>query len=189
MKRLVIFLSLMMLCSGVFAQSVSSGFVSESSAVKFEETKGSIIKKERFTTKNFSDLIYSVSISSAMITNLRTGEKVPYVIVGTIVDKVSYQSVIDFDELPACIEALDYIINSEVSNKPSNSVDVFFKTRDALEIGAIYNDIAIAGKKWQTAITHRKYVSNPTAIVSVKNLQEIMDELESAKALLEEKMQ
>ena len=188
MKKLFIVSLFAMFCVAAMAQNIQSNFVTESAAGKFEETKGAILKKEKFGTKSFSGFVSTISISPAMITNLRTGEKEPYVIVVSTIDKSRYQSVIDYDELPACIEALDYIINSEVNNKPENYVDVFIKTRDALEIGALY-DMTLTGTKWQTAITHRKYVSNPTATVSVKNLQEILEELKSAKALLEEKMQ
>ena len=187
MKRIAITTLFIVFCSSVLAQNIQSNFVTESAAGKFEETKGAILKKEKFEGKSFQGFTSTISITPAMITNLRNGEKEAYVIVGSTIDKASYSSFIDYDELPACIEALDYIINSEVNNKPDNYVDVFIKTRDALEIGAVYG-LTLTGTKWQTAIAHRKYVSNATATVSVKNLQEIMEALKAAKVLLEEKL-
>ena len=187
MKKTIIIALSSIFCASAFAQNIQSNFVTESTAGKFEETKGAVLKKEKFEGKSFQGFVSTITITPAMITNLRNGEREVYVIVGSTIDKSSYSSIIDFDELPACIEALDYIINSEVNNKPNNYVDVFIKTRDALEIGAVYG-LSLTGTKWQTAITHRKYVSNPTATVSVKNLQEILDALKSAQSLLQDKL-
>lgn len=188
MKKITLILLFCFIALCANAQDIYDDFVSESNAVKLQETKGSLLKKEIFKTKTFSGLFQGFSISSAMITDLRSGSKEAYVIIRSSADKASYSSIIDYDELPACIEALDYIINSEISSKPANYVDVFIKTRDALEIGALYDEALGTGMRWQTAITHRKYITNPTIVVPVKRLQELLDELVSAKVLLDEKL-
>lgn len=190
MKKITLILLFCFIALCANAQDIYDDFVSESNAVRLQETKGNLLKKEVYKTKTFSGFFQGFSISSAMITDLRSGDKEAYVIIRSSADKASYSSIIDYDELPACIEALDYIINTEISSKPANYVDVFIKTRDALEIGALYDEALGmgTGMRWQTAITHRKYITNPTIVVPVKRLQEIMDELVSAKVLLDEKL-
>ena len=187
MNRFVVCVISFILCITVNAQDlvINPDFVSESHTVLFEETEGLLMKKEHFKMKSGAGFINNVHIIPAMITDIRSGEKASYIILESIKDHC--YSIIDFDEIPACIEALNYIIESETSNKAPTSeyVEIFFKTRDGLIIGASSETYS---KKWRAFTSHTKYVDPPRYEHTIGNLQKIVSILQESQSLLEEKL-
>ena len=194
MKKTLLFSLTLLLCVLSNAQDVSNLFVSESETVKFEESKGLFIKREIFDDKyNVLPRIVK-SFSPAMLTDLRTKEREPYVYVGSLVPdggkNISRTSVIDYDEISSVIEALEYIINDfDLNDKPTYKDEVFIKTRDGLVIG-VQADLNVLNekKKWTAFILHSKYLVSNTKYYKTTSLSEWVTELKDAKTLLDEKM-
>lgn len=191
-KAFIIYLTLI-LSQSLFAQELVQNFQTASNAGKFIETQGSILKVEYY--KDTDDAYtFSGSPSGAalfifpgMITDVRSGEKTPFIKVRSTFDNIKYESFIDFEEIPACIEALEYIINTETINTPTNYSHVFFITKDGLEIGAIGQHYGLQ-RSWKTSIAHTKYVRPPYFENSIKKLPQIVEALKESMALLEEKL-
>lgn len=185
MKRIALVSLFILVSLFASAQELDKSFISESKAVKFEETKGELLKKELYRTTTILGLSCELRISPAMVTDLRSGAKEAYIIISSKTKDDLFVSVIDYEEIPACIEAFDYIINSEINSKPRNYTQVFIRTRDYLEIGAVYDVDAL---RWQTAISYRKYIEPPTFTLTVKRVQDIKEVFESAKIVLEKNL-
>lgn len=194
-KALVIFL-ILILSQSLFSQELVPNFQTASNAGKFIETQGSILKIEYFndeTKYNYNFVISGLLLGAetfifpGMITDVRSGVKTPFVKVTSTYKDARYESFIDFDEIPACIEALEYILKSETTNSPGNYTHIFFKTRDELEIGAINRFFGSDGT-WKTSIAHMKYVKPSYFEISIKKLPKIVEALKESLALLEENM-
>lgn len=183
MKKILITSLSLLLSVFAVAQSVKTEFVSESKAAIFEESKGAIIKKEYFEMPDGKGWMNIGHITPAIITDVRTGNIVAYVRfeIGGV------SSILDYDEIPACLEALNYIISEETSTKPPKSeyIEVIFRSRDGLEIGAFSETYK---KNWKTVIVHTKYVSDPSTTTSIRNLQDIVNTLELAQKFLADKI-
>lgn len=181
MKKLLLFVLALACCQAAFSQNIVPGYETESKAARLEGTKGAFLKVENF--KKMSVGLSEVEIIPSIITDIRTGEKTPYIIVKTKEEgtPVRYPSVIDYDEIPSCIEALEYIAANEITNKPINDVHVFILTRDNLEIGAVWDS-----SKWRTSFTHGKYIGNPRTDISSKSIKKVIEMLKSAKEVLDE---
>lgn len=193
MNKVIVLLLTLFISQSLFSQELQQDYKTASNAGKFIETQGSILKVESYTDYVISSGLISgtVEIIPGMITNIRNGEKTSYIIVNSYYQdsqSVIYTSYIDFDEIPACIEALEYIINTETTSIPSNYTRVFFKTRDQLEIGAKIYVTGYNERSWKTSITHMKYVRKPSFEISIKKLPKIVEALKESMALLEEKL-
>ena len=169
----------------IFAQPISSNFISESKANKLEETKGLFLKVQRFESTYFYGGA-TLRMTPVIITNIRTDEKEGYVEFWFSTDG-GYKSSLDYDEIPACLEALDYITKNELPNKPSTEEHVFFKTRDGIHLGAYYE---MDGKrsKWYTSLRQTKYISNPQTIYEINLLDKIIMELKREEELIRSNM-
>ena len=187
MKKLILITLALLCCHAAFSQDIIPGYVTESKAAMLEETKGLFLKVENFERKVVA--INEVEIIPAIITNIRTGEKTPYVIVKTKEEGTSirYRSIIDYDEITSCIEALEHIMTAEITTTPSNDVHVFIMTRDALEIGARF-EINAGIRKWKTTFTHGKYTTEPRTDILARNIKKLIEQLTSAKEVLDEKL-
>lgn len=187
MKKLMLIVLAMIYCHAAYSQDIIPGYVTESKAAQLEETKGLFLKVEYFKKKVIA--INEVEMIPAMITNIRTGEKTPYVIVKTKEEgtPLRYASIIDYDEIQSCIEALEYIMKEEITSKPANEVHVFIMTRDALEIGATA-ELLGGSRKWKTTFTHGKYTGNPRTDILAKNIKKVIEQLVSAKEVLDENL-
>lgn len=189
MKKPLALLVTLFLSQLLFSQELVRDYKTTSSAGKFIETKGLILKIEHYKNYVITGVNFGLEtiIYPGIITDVRSGEKRAYVKVRSSYKEMLYESVIDFDEIPACIEALEYIIEIETNNKPSNYTDVFFKTKDELEIGA---RTLVFGQEfsWKTSIAHMKYVRTPSFEISIKKLPKVVEALKESMALLEEKM-
>ena len=193
MKKFAIISLFLFFCSNVYAQEIRSTFVSESAAGMINTSRGVVLKKEIFWDKPFSNTLLTsgITISPALITVLSSEEKIPYVIIGSTfssgINTSEYSSYIDLEDLPNCIGALEYIIDSELKTKPSHYVECLYKSRDGLAIGAVYGD-GLFGKRWMTYVKHEKYISDTTTWLSIDRFREILDALKAAMDTLIEKM-
>lgn len=187
MRKLILFLLALVCYKAAFSQDIIPGYVTESKAAQLEGSKGLFLKVEYFKKKVVA--INEVEMIPAMITNIRTGDKTPYVIVKTKEEgsTTRYTSIIDYDEIPSCIEALEYIMTTEITSKPNNEVHVFIMTKDALRIGAT-SEIYAGSRKWKTKFTHGKYIGNPRTDILAKNIKKVIEQLSSAKEVLDENL-
>ena len=188
MKRAILVYLFMVLSTAAFAQELKPEVNSNNATWKLEGAKGKAAKIERFTERRLSNMNSVLFIYASMYTDLRTGSKEPYILVKIYQEGAYYSGVIDYDELPACLETLKHIINNEVTVSPGHYVDVVFTSRDEVAIGAIY-DTSLSNVTWQSTVTLYNYPSRPSLRLPVKRLSEIVRILQSAQELLTEKME
>lgn len=176
-------------------QQIVPGFVSESKAVQFEESRGEVVRKDFYKIRLANDWSPDFKITAVMLTDIRTGEKAPYLLVSSFAGNISYTSVIDYDEIPACIEALEYFLSCETKEKPDHDVMVFIRLRDGLELGTNFGtptglptvSTGFMGR-WHTVITHRKYLIEPSTTFALKRINQLIEGLKKSKQLLDEKL-
>ena len=78
-------------------------------------------------------------------------------------------------------------MKEEITSKPTNEVHVFIMTRDALRIGATA-EISAGSRKWKTTFTHGKYTSSPRTDILAKDIKKVIEQLTSAKEVLDENL-
>ena len=190
MKKIIITLFLCLLAASAFAQDIQIGFTTESAAAKLVGTKGSVIKKEEFKQENFTgSLSGSGNFRPAIITDIRTGAKTPYIAVTSSDNGITQVSYLDYDEFSSCIEALEYIGESELDNKLNykeiSSVEVCYISKDGLQIGVI-NRGGIG--RWQLFILQGKYARPVYIAMSARELKKLVAYLKDTKVFLEERL-
>ena len=190
-KTLFVFLFVMM-CICASAQDIASDFKTESKAALLEGNKGLLIRRDCFETKQIMGIASTIQITPTILTDLSTGQKEAYINLSSMGltskgtnNKSSY---IDLDELSAILDAMDYMLSTVISEKPSHHVDVTITTRDGLIIAVTYDTTQVRGDKWGGSLHHTKYLSGEITPVSTKVLQNLKGELEASKAFLEKEL-
>ena len=122
----------------------------------------------------------------SIITDLKSGQKIAYISINIYINSVGYHGIIEYEEIPAIVEAIESIISSEINTTPSSYTTVFYQTKNGIEIGAFYNAFSDKKKNWSMYITNNRYVSKPQAVNTIESLNKFLDDLKSAQTLLEE---
>lgn len=109
-----------------------------SKSVAFMSKNGSLIQKEfhdvaKVKTMEFQVLILTNIVSSAKIGCLRA--EASY-------GSDSYIGTLDYDELDACIQSIDYIKDKLLPTEPTVYTEVEYRTSDGVSLGAYFS------KKW-----------------------------------------
>lgn len=183
MRKLSIIVISLLLCVLANAQNSDNLFVSESKTYQFIETRGKFVQKEEFDKP-------LLTMIPAIITDLRTGEKQPYVVVRSG-GSVLRRSVLDYEEIPAVIEALEYIKDCpQIKEVPDSDVEIYIKTRDGISLGVFigYKGLLTSKKVWKPFIQQSRYLTDNIAVFQMSNLTDLIQELKDAKTLLDSKI-
>lgn len=190
MRRLLTLLAFISAPFLLHAQELSPDYKPQSRVYEFENSKCVILKRETFGMKKVSGSNEYFTLTPAVLTDVRMGESVKYLILGM---EFGYTSVLDYDEIPSVIEALEYISETEKKDIPRNDVHIRMRTADALVFSADY-DSALAKnydygveRAWRVSVVQGRYGSRPAVSFNISQVKRIIEALTVEMEFLSEK--
>lgn len=184
MKKLVL-LAAFALSSfiGTYAQEESTKeYESKSKAVAFMDKDGTLIKKEVYELEG--ENIRGLSFENIVLTDVITQEKTAAMRITTFNYTQAFRNTeefigtLDYDELDACIQSMEYIQNNMVNDTPSVYTECGYQSRDGLSITAFWS----SKNKWRLAVKTKKYISRSQTFISIDKLPQIIEKMKSARA-------
>ena len=153
MKKL--FILLVLLCSVAVSNAQEKETENRSKAALFEESKGSLIRKDFYNLPKVGGLENNVLI----LTDIFTGTKIGCLRMTTKYHKYddkydTYAGYIDFEELDAAIKSLSYIKETILYTTPDVYTEFSFKSKDGVQLGTYFNEKT---QKWVVFIWLRKW--------------------------------
>ena len=180
MKKLVLILSILFLSFNGFAQAKEEIPSSQSAAVEFLNTQGSLIVKEFYDLSKVKGTECQVLILSDIINNTKSGclrLKTNY----SSLSSDSNIGVLDYDELDACIKSLQYIKETLLPSIPLVHTEVEYKTKYGVVLGAYFSK-----NKWEVYVCINGYTSR-SADLDTDNIDSLISIMTQAKTLIAEK--
>ena len=181
MKKL--FILLVLLCSVAVSNAQEKETEkSQSKAVLFEESIGSLIKKDFYNLSK----VRGVENQVLILTDILTGEKM-----GCLRMKLQQYSssnehcvgTLDFEELDAAIKSLSYIKENILPTTPDVYSEIVFKSKDGVQLGTYFNEKT---KKWVVFIYTNSYTSRSAAYCDETELSEMIEIMKTAKSKIQE---
>ena len=181
MKKL--FILLVLLCSVAVSNAQEKGTEkSQSKAVLFEESIGSLIRKDFYNLPK----VRGVENQVLILTDILTGEKM-----GCLRMKPKQYSssnepcvgTLDFEELDAAIKSLSYIKENILPTTPDVYSEIVFKSKDGVQLGTYFNEKT---KKWVVFIYTNSYTSRSAAYCDETELSEMIEIMKTAKSKIQE---
>ena len=150
MKKL--FILLVFLCSVAVSNAQEKETEkSQSKAVLFEKSIGSLIRKDFYNLPKVSGVENNVLI----LTDILTGTKIGCLRMEYYDDYNDLRAgYIDFEELDAAIKSLSYIKETILHTTPDVYTEFSFKSKDGVQLGTYFNEKT---QKWVVFICLRKW--------------------------------
>ena len=149
MKKL--FILLVLLCSVAVSNAQEKETENRSKAALFEESKGSLIRKDFYNLPKVSGVENNVLI----LTDILTGTKIGCLRMEYYDDYNDLRAgYIDFEELDAAIKSLSYIKETILYTTPDVYTEFSFKSKDGVQLGTYFNEKT---QKWVVFIWLRKW--------------------------------
>ena len=149
MKKL--FILLVLLCSVAVSNAQEKETENRSKAALFEESKGSLIRKDFYNLPKVGGLENNVLI----LTDIFTGTKIGCLRMEYYDDYNDLRAgYIDFEELDAAIKSLSYIKETILPTTPDVYSEIVFKSKDGVQLGTYFNEKT---QKWVVFIWLRKW--------------------------------
>ena len=181
MKKL--FILLVLLCSVAVSNAQEKETEkSQSKAVLFEQSIGSLIRKD------FYDLpkVRGVENKVLILTDILTGKKIGCLRIETkpfSSSNETYVGKLDFDELDAAIKSLSYIKETILPTTPDVYSEIVFKSKDGVQLGTYFNEKT---KKWVVFIYTKSYTSRSATYCDETELSEMIEIMKTAKNKIQE---
>ncbi len=182
MKKLVLFLSVLFLSVSGFTQTKDDVPSSQSAAVEFLNTQGSLIVKEFYDLPKVKGVECQVLILSDVVNNTKMGCLRLETHYSSSYSSDSYIGTLDYDELDACIKSLQYIKDSLLPSTPLVYTEVEYKTKDGVKLGAFFSK-----NKWSAYVYTKGYTSRSAEFLSADNIDSFISIMNQAKTLIAEK--
>ena len=156
MKKL--FFLLVLLCSVAVSNAQEKETEkSQSKAVLFEQSIGSLIRKDFYNLPK----IRGVETQVLILTDILTGKKIGCLRIETkplSSSNTTYVGTLDFEELDAAIKSLSYIKETILHTTPDVYTEFSFKSKDGVQLGTYFNEKT---QKWVVFICIREFSENP----------------------------
>ena len=185
MRKVILLLMLSIFVSATsFAQTQAKDEVSESKCKAREFLNG----RSYFLVKEFFDLqkIGGVECQVLIMNKIVSGEKIGCLRLETQYKLYSdniirYTGFIDYDELDACIQSLEYIKNTLLPSAPKVSMKADYTTKDGVYFGVRYNN-----RKW-TPFVYTSFDKKSECVLDVENIDSLIAVMHQAKSMIAEK--
>ncbi|MDY4740514.1 MAG: hypothetical protein SO293_04290 [Alloprevotella sp.] len=192
MKKL--FILLVLLCSVAVSNAQEKETENRSKAALFEESKGSLIRKDFYNLPKVGGLENNVLI----LTDIFTGTKIGCLRMEYYDDYNDLRAgYIDFEELDAAIKSLSYIKETILHTTPDVYTEFSFKSKDGVQLGTYFNEKT---QKWVVFIWLRKWADFPVEVnaepkcssrkyalhCDVTQLSKMIENLKRAKSKIQE---
>lgn len=179
MKKYVLFALFCSLLNPIFSQE-DDLYDKLNNPLEISEYEGGLIQRDFYFLENIKGVEYNVLI----ITDLLTKEKHGYLTI-SIDDDIPnstkfYSGYLSFDEINTCLLSLDYINNYVQLTTPTNYIDIKYKNKNNVQVGAYYDDLP---KKW---IGFTK-TNKKQKYFAISNLKKLVPVMIKAKVLINEK--
>ena len=183
MKKLVLFLSVLFLSVGIFAQEKEEIPTSKSTTVEFLNSQGSFIIKEFYDLPKVKGVECQVLIATDVVNGSKLGCLRLTTHYSSSYSSDSYIGTLDYDELDACVKSLQYIKDTLIPSTPLVYTEVEYKTKDGVELGAFFSK-----NKWKAYVYTKNYTSRSAEFLDVTNIDAFISVMNQAKNLIAEKM-
>ena len=182
MKKL--FILLVLLCSvAVSNAQEKEAEKSQSKAVLFEKSIGSLIRKDFYNLPKVSGVENNVLI----LTDILTGTKIGCLRMETkyrsSYSTDTYVGTLDFEELDAAIKSLSYIKETILPTTPDVYSEIVFQSKDDVKLGTYFNEKT---KKWVVFIYTKSYTSRSATFCDETELSEMIEIMKTAKSKIQE---
>lgn len=158
---------------------------SKSKTVEFEEKNGSFLKKEYYDLDDVKDVKCQVLI----ITDLKTNDQIGCLLIGTADLTYRYTGILDYDELGAAIESLEYIQREVIPTTPEVQTRVLYTSRDNVTLG-VYSYLSMGSTKevykWRVYVKPTIYNDSFEGF-NKKHIDKLIENLKKAQTLIEKK--
>ena len=179
MKKL--FILLVLLCSVAVSNAQEKETEkSQSKAVLFEKSIGSLIRKDFYNLPK----IRGVETQVLILTDILTGKKI-----GCLrIEPKQYSSpngvgTLDFEELDAVIKSISYIKETILPTTPDVYSEIVFQSKDDVKLGTYFNEKT---KKWVVFIYTKSYTSRSATFCDETELSEMIEIMKTAKSKIQE---
>ena len=181
MKKL--FILLVLLCSVAVSNAQEKETEkSQSKAVLFEKSIGSLIRKDFYNLPKVSGVENNVLILTDILTGTKIGclrmETKPF-----SSSNETYVGTLDFEELDAAIKSLSYIKETILPTTPDVYTEIAFKSKDGVQLGTYFNEKT---KKWVVFIYTKSYTSRSATYCDETELSEMIEIMKTAKNKIQE---
>ena len=181
MKKL--FILLVFLCSvAVSNAQEKEAEKSQSKAVLFEKSIGSLIRKDFYNLPKVSDVENNVLILTDILTGTKIGclrmETKPF-----SSSNETYVGTLDFEELDAVIKSISYIKETILPTTPDVYSEIVFQSKDDVKLGTYFNEKT---KKWVVFIYTKSYTSRAATFCDETELSEMIEIMKTAKSKIQE---
>lgn len=182
MKKVLLFATLLLIGCVAVAQEQEK---SESKTVEFMQKDGTLLQRETYPMNSIKGL--SAECEVLVIKDVVSGSKMGCLRIETSYyigsgNSSTYIGTLDFDEIDACIQSLEYIINSVLPSTPEVYTEYRYRTRDGLEVGVYWS----SGKKWQAYVQTKQYNSRSMKSFDNALLPDFVAMLQNAKTSITE---
>lgn len=181
MKKIALFLSVLFISISSFAQAKEEVPSSQSDTVEFFNTQGSLFVKEFYDLTKVNSVECQVLILSDVVNDTKNGY-LRLTTYGSSIVKDAYIGTLYYDELDACIEALQYIKDTILPSTPLVYTEVEYETKKGVEFGAYFSK-----NKWKACVYTNGDISCSGEFLSADNIDSFISIMNQAKTLIAEK--
>lgn len=183
MKRLLLFSLLAFTWLTSFSQTEEEASVPKSKYTLFTQKSGILVKQE------YTDLgkIDGLSLETVVTTDINTEKSVAGVrfetsyFISLQSGSINYVSVLDYDELDACINALGYMAAISENPIPEKYTEYKYLSTENINIS-----IYVSKKKgWSLSIQIKPYTNKSQIFMPAGNIKAIIGKLNQAKKIIE----
>lgn len=184
MKKYLVLLVTLMLSMTSFAQEKAKDFKSESNSVEFMSKNGSFIYKEFFDLPAVKKIEFQVLVMTDLVDQTKIGCLRLITYYKASYGTSTYIGTLDYDEIDACIQCLEKLNTNILPSTPSSYVEVEYKTKDGVKMGAYYNEDKSI---WKAYVYTKGYTSDSAEFINTENITKIIENLKQAKSMIDEK--
>lgn len=184
MKKLVLLAILALTCLTSFAQTENEeANAPKSKYTLFTEKSGILIKQE------YTDLgkVDGLSLETVITTDVNTEKSVAGVrfetsyFISLQSGSLRYASVLDYDELDACIKSLGYMATISENPIPEKYTEYKYLSTENIKISIFTNK----KKGWSVGVQTKSYTTKSQVFMSSGDLKSLIEKLNQAKQIIE----
>lgn len=185
MKKILLSLvCAIMACTSVFAQTQAKDEIpeSKSKAVEFMTADGSFLVKEFYDLQKIKGVECQVLIMRNVVSGKKMGCLRLVTQYRSQYSSDSYIGTLDSDELDACIQSLEYIINTLLTSTPEVYTEAEYKTSDGVKFGAYFNK-----GKWTAYVYTKGYTNRSAEFLGTDTINSFIAVMRQAKDIIAKK--
>jgi hypothetical protein len=184
MKKLFLLSLLALTCLASFAQTENEEASTPKSKYTLFTQKSGILVKQEYTDLGKVD---GLSLETVITTDVNTEKSVAGVrfetsyFISLQSGSLNYISVLDYDELNACIKALEYMVTISESPIPEKYTEYKYLSTENIKISIFTNK----KKGWSACVQTKSYTTKSQVFMSSEDLKSLIEKLNQAKKIIE----